>query len=182
MSILKAVAQFWMDNFAKFAGAASEPPLRIPSAAVVTLNAAKKVADDRIQWVDDSTDPLQPLYFVRREDMTFAVADPQPSLFPKPDWMARIVAKQISFLLSQAPMMDAPDGLERAAHSVTKFAYVNPKTFAKFTRGAYSPKTSAPFVRIKPSPTKWVLTTMMPEDRVIYTPNPIPGLEKLLAD
>jgi hypothetical protein len=61
VSILKAVAQFWMDNFAKFAGAASEPPLRIPSAAVVTLNAAKKVADDRVIYTPNPIPGLEKL-------------------------------------------------------------------------------------------------------------------------
>ena len=136
---------------------------------------------DEIAWVEETSDPLQPLYFVRHPDNTFSIAKPQPSLYPKTNPVHRVIAQQISFLLSQAPMLDAPDGLERAAHSVTKFAYVHPRTFAKFTRGAYSPLTSAPYVRIRPSGTKWVLTTMMPEDRVIYTPNPIPGLEKILA-
>ena len=136
---------------------------------------------DNIDWVEDSSAPLQPLYFVRHPDNTFSIAKPQPSLYPKTNPVHRVIAQQISFLLSQAPMLDAPENLERAAHSVTKFAYVHPRTFAKFTRGAYSPLTSAPYVRIRPSGTKWVLTTMMPEDRVIYTPNPIPGLEKILA-
>lgn len=92
-----------------------------------------------------------------------------------------IVENQLRFLLSQAPMLDAPTDLGAAAHSVTKFAYVHPKTFATFTKGAYSPKSSAPYVQIRPSPTKWIITTLMPEGVVIYTSNPLPGIEKLLA-
>jgi hypothetical protein len=90
--------------------------------------------------------------------------------------------KQLRFLLSQAPMIDAPQELSRAAHSVTKFAYVHPKTLAAFTRGAYSPQGSEPFIRIRPSPTKWVMTSLMPENVVIYSQNPMPMLEKILAD
>ena len=163
-----------MDGFARLAGATSQKPLTPSTSKIGQIN-------DDIVWVEESTAPLQPLYFVRHTNDSFSVAKPQPSLYPKIDPMPRVVAKTVSFLLSQAPMMDAPDSLERAAHSVTRFAYVHPKTFAKFTRGAYSPKTGAPYVQIRPSPTKWVLTTLMPEDRVIYTPNPIPGLEKILA-
>ena len=114
-------------------------------------------------------------------------ADPQPSILR--DWSgsspahvsSKVVENQLRFLLSQAPMIDAPADLFNAGRAVTKFAYVHPKTFAAFTKGAYAPKSSAPYVQISPSRTKWVMTTLMPEKVVIYTSNPLPGIEKLLA-
>ena len=114
-------------------------------------------------------------------------ADPQPSILR--DWSgsspahvsSKVVENQLRFLLSQAPMIDAPADLFNAGRAVTKFAYVHPKTFAAFTKGAYAPKSSAPYVQISPSRTKWVITTLMPEKVVIYTSNPLPGIEKLLA-
>ena len=114
-------------------------------------------------------------------------ADSQPSILR--DWSesspahvsSKVVENQLRFLLSQAPMIDAPADLFNAGRAVTKFAYVHPKTFAAFTKGAYAPKSSAPYVQISPSRTKWVITTLMPEKVVIYTSNPLPGIEKLLA-
>lgn len=96
-----------------------------------------------------------------------------------PDLQVQI--KQLKFLLSQAPMIDAPKTLGAAAHSVTKFAYVHPKTFAKFAQNPPATQdmhTPATHFYIRPSSTKWFVTTLMPEDVVIYTPNAMPGIEK----
>lgn len=94
---------------------------------------------------------------------------------------SKVVVDQLKFLLSQAPMIDAPVDLFNAGRAVTKYAFVHPKTFEKFTKNAYAPKGSAPYIQIRPSSTKWVITTLMPENQVIYTPNPMPGIEKNLA-
>ena len=136
------------------------------------------------------------VYYVAHpdEDGSCVLANPQPESSVQdwskshPDHVASdVMVKQLRFLLSQAPMLDAPENLSRAAHSVTKFAYIHPKTFGKLTgspSGAalqYDKVTSRPYFFVRPSPTKWVVTTLMPEKVVIYTPNPMPGIENLLA-
>ena len=81
---------------------------------------------------------------------------------------------QLKFLLSQAPMIDwQPDFPRR---SVTPYAYVHPKTIASAARFV-----SGPFLMFPPSPTKWLLTSLMPEGRVIFSPNVFPGLDKRAA-
>ena len=87
---------------------------------------------------------------------------------------------QLRFLLNEAPMMDMPRGLDRLAHSVTRYAYVNPKTFADATSGVYAAAVARPYIFIRPSPTKWVMTTLMPEGRVIFSQSPLPGIENIL--
>lgn len=126
---------------------------------------------------------IKPLYFVQHPAGFFSVAQPQPAVdvFGHGLPVAEIENKQLRFLLSQAPMQDAPKDLFTAGRAVTKYAYVNPKTFAKFTSGAYTPKSNAPYIQVRPSPTKWVISSLMPENQVIYTPNPLPGVERLLA-
>jgi len=136
------------------------------------------------------------VYYVAHPDYdgSYVFANPQPVplaksilIAPAPDSAANVMVKQLRFLLSQAPMLDAPENLSRAAHSVTKFAYIHPKTFGKLTgspSGAalqYDKVTSRPYFFVRPSSTKWVITTLMPEKVVIYTPNPMPGIENLLA-
>src|SRR5579863_1078432 len=76
---------------------------------------------------------IKPLYFVMNIDHTFTVADPQPPVMVH-DWSgsspdhvsANVMVAQLRFLLSQAPMIDAPTALSQAAHAVTKFAYIHP--------------------------------------------------------
>jgi hypothetical protein len=85
--------------------------------------------------------------------------------------------EQLSFLLSQAPIRTAPVDLREAAHSVTKYAYINR---LKFLNNVGSRIFSAdgwkePWYTIAPSPTKWVLTDLLPLNTVIYTPNAMPG-------
>jgi hypothetical protein len=90
-------------------------------------------------------------------------------------------AAQLRFLLSQAPMIDAPTDRFNAGRAVTNFAYIHPKTLAKVAGGDCTIRHSTPYVILPPSSTKWVSTSLMPEGRVIYTPNSLPGLTKILA-
>ena len=81
-------------------------------------------------------------------------ADSQPSILR--DWSesspahvsSKVVENQLRFLLSQAPMIDAPADLFNAGRAVTKFAYVHPKTFAAFTKGAKTRSTCSRVARI----------------------------------
>lgn len=85
---------------------------------------------------------------------------------------------QLVFLLSQAPIRTAPADLREAAHSVTKYAYINRKTFRHATREVFaSERWTEPYYTIAPSPTKWVMTDLMPVGTVIYSPNAMPALE-----
>lgn len=89
--------------------------------------------------------------------------------------------KQLKFLLACAPMIDVPVDTFQARQWVRRasgpFAYIHPKTMAKIT---FEPVKGS-FMVFPGSPTKWVLTSLMPERRVIFSPLAIPGLEKILA-
>jgi len=80
--------------------------------------------------------------------------------------------RQQAFLLSQAPMQNAPENAFLAALAVTKYAYIHPMTLAKLLQvppvlGNIAPPTWG----FAPSPTRWVATPLMPKGCVIYTPN-----------
>lgn len=86
--------------------------------------------------------------------------------------------EQLSFLLSQAPMRVAPVDLREAAHSVTKYAYINRLTFRAAVR-CVPISDCERWYTIAPSPTKWVLTDLLPLNTVIYTPNAMPGMSNI---
>lgn len=88
---------------------------------------------------------------------------------------ATVAISQLKFLLSQAPMHMAPEDRFRATQSTAKFAYIHPKTFVK-----YQEHPVRAYGKVVGSQTKWVMTSLMTEGHVIYSPNPIPGIEKLL--
>lgn len=88
---------------------------------------------------------------------------------------------QLKFLLDQAPMINVPakgtdngELASRFAASRATYAYVHPKTFARLA--PWWDKVSL-LVKFAGSPTKWVLTELMPEERVIYAATPMPGVE-----
>ena len=82
---------------------------------------------------------------------------------------------QLKFLLSQAPMIDwQPDFPQR---SITPYAYVHPKTLASAPAARWEAPGNS-YVTFPPFPTKWLLTSLMPEGRVIFSPNVFPGLDK----
>jgi hypothetical protein len=87
----------------------------------------------------------------------------------------RVKVSQLKFLLSQAPMHMAPEDRFRATQSSAPFAYIHPKTFVQ-----YQERPVRAYGKVVGSKTKWVMTSLMPEGHVIYSPNPIPGIEKLL--
>lgn len=105
-------------------------------------------------------------------------APPQPTT----DTVLRATVDQLKFLLAVAPTIDAPN--PRDARSVflgsrSPFAYIHPKTMAQY--GTALDKVPHGVV-VKPgSPTRWVLLSLVPEGRVIYSSLAIPGLEKILA-
>lgn len=88
---------------------------------------------------------------------------------------------QLKFLLESAPMIDAPVDKFAVMAVRSPFAYIHPKTLAKYSTTQNISRPDLVYARFAPSPTKWVLTHLMPEGRVIYSPNPLPGLENLLA-
>lgn len=115
-----------------------------------------------------------------RETQTFIRVIPAPPL-ASPDPALKADILQLKFLLSQAPMLDVglkPDWFSTAR---APYALVNPKTIAPFTRYSLQKKTIAPYVMFPGSNTQWVVTSLMPEGRVIFTPNPLPGYEKRMA-
>lgn len=88
---------------------------------------------------------------------------------------------QLLFLLASAPMIDMfpanAEGQLRLRTIQSPFAYIHPKTLAPFTWGM--PPTRV--YRFPGSKTVWVPMSTMPEDRVIFSPLPVPGIEKVLA-
>jgi hypothetical protein len=106
------------------------------------------------------------------------------SLSPVSDALAAAHAeiKQLKFLLASAPMIDAPtllDARDRFKTLQSRFAYIHPKTMARYDFLWNKPVNGV--VMCPGSPTKWVVLSAMPQGRVIYSPLPIPGIEKILA-
>lgn len=100
------------------------------------------------------------------------------------DMMARanVEISQLKFLLASAPMIDMfspsdSDSKRRLSKLVSPFAYIHPKTLAPFTWGM-PPKRVYVFPGSK---TVWIPMSTMPEGRVIFSPIPVPGIEKLLV-
>ena len=82
------------------------------------------------------------------------------------------------FLLSQAPMLEVPAHSPCfAARVTTPFAYIHPETIKPLLQGYVSP--GAKYALIPPSPSKWIITELMPKGSIILSPNPAPGLEAL---
>lgn len=80
-----------------------------------------------------------------------------------------LVEEQLRFLLSQAPLMDAPKSDRDFMNLRVKFAYIHPKTATKVPAILVS-------IRQEKNPNgQWILTELMPEGGVIYSPNPMPG-------
>lgn len=126
---------------------------------------------------------ILPLYFLRYADGSFEVADPQPSIFapaapPEAHEPDKTKEAQLKFLLEQAPMLDMLTA-DRCSAARTPYAYVHPMTFAKVERWARKTQTSQ-FMFIG-SPTRWTVTSLIPRDRVIFSPNLMPGLPQSYA-
>jgi hypothetical protein len=103
-----------------------------------------------------------------------------PSDFGKVIDIIQAEKEQIKFLLSQAPMMDMVENHCYAGR--TPFAYVHPKTISKASHDAACVLAHGRQVVMFPgSPTQWITTPLMTEGCVIFTPNRIPGIEKILA-
>ena len=87
------------------------------------------------------------------------------------------------FLLNEAPMQNTPEDILRASCAVTSFAYAHPSTAVRMglvPSGSSMKNPDTPWVLpvvLIPSRTRWVFTSLMPEGRVIFTPNRMPGLE-----
>jgi hypothetical protein len=95
---------------------------------------------------------------------------------------AKLRVKQLEFLVAQLPIVNLPyadaDMLDRLARGTAQFAYVNPATWQKIIRANDSPTYG--WTKISPKcPTKFVLTEMIPEGGIVFTPNKMPGIEGL---
>lgn len=90
---------------------------------------------------------------------------------------SRAQVQQLKFLLSQCPIIDAPTNAQQIGACRSRFAYVHPKTMARLPGLSTKSDLRRPLGHF----TNWVATSLMPEDRVVYSPNPLPGLEKNLA-
>ena len=109
---------------------------------------------------------------------------PSGSLSPVADALAAAHSDiiQLKFLLASAPMMDAPSKYEGPSwfkRAITPFGYMHPKTMAQYQW--IGDKVPNGVVTMPGSNTRWVLTSLMPENRVILSPFQIPGLEKIMT-
>jgi hypothetical protein len=112
----------------------------------------------------------------------FVSLDAEPSRWISTDPAMAAEIRQLKFLLASAPMIDVPPNTLEARTFTqrvvsTPFAYIHPKTMAKLT---FEPLRRS-FIVFPGSKTKWVLTSLMPEGRVLFSPVPMPGIEKILA-
>ena len=75
--------------------------------------------------------------------------------------------RQLKFLLAMAPMMNAPSKSDADLwfpRVSTPYGYMHPKTLAQYS--TLSLKIHG-FIQFEKSPTKWVLTSLMPEGTVL---------------
>jgi len=107
---------------------------------------------------------------------------------PSPDKMLCLCScpihvrlSQLRFLLSQAPMIDAPVDVDRLRAARTPYAFVHPKTWARLWPLTGRRDPSPVGGTTEGSPTRWTVTTLMPEDRVIYSTQPLPGTARRTA-
>jgi hypothetical protein len=105
---------------------------------------------------------------------------------PKPvqDWSgsrpSHVIIDQLKFLLSQAPMMDASqffNDFSRLQASRAPYAYVHPSTFAQMTNGRVPTGSDT----IPRSPTRWIVSTLMPVGLILFSPNAMPFTGKIKA-
>jgi hypothetical protein len=85
---------------------------------------------------------------------------------------------QIKFLLDNAPLLKLGKSdyelRSRLRASTIAFAYVHPKTMGSLF--AFGQPVS-PYIEIPGSPTKWILTEWLLVDTVIFSPQPMPGID-----
>lgn len=88
--------------------------------------------------------------------------------------------QQLMFLLSQAPMQNAPTEVMQARKAVTRYAYISPKAFMKLGFNSLPFKANETGKVVLNSSfensTTWIITPLMPEYGVIYGPNLMPGI------
>lgn len=108
---------------------------------------------------------------------------PSGSLHPVSDALAAAHSDiaQLKFLLASAPLIGAPNKYDLGwfRRVITPFGYMHPKTMAQYQY--IGDKVPNGVVTMPESNTRWVLTSLMPENRVILSPFPIPGLEKIMT-
>ena len=125
-------------------------------------------------------------HFFRAEHLV-ETQSPIVRLLPAPvsptlaDAALKAEVTQLKFLVTQAPMLDFIPKLDFVSSARAPYGLVHPKTLAPVAKFAHQKKTIAPYVMFPGSNTMWIVTSLMPEGRVIFTPNPLPGYEKRLA-
>jgi hypothetical protein len=81
--------------------------------------------------------------------------------------------RQLKFLLSMAPMMNAPskaDAWMWFKRVTTPYGYIHPKTLEQYSDlPRFAEESIHGVVTIPQSPTKWVRTSLMPEGTVLLT-------------
>jgi hypothetical protein len=78
----------------------------------------------------------------------------------------RLLTGQRCFLLEQAPMLDMVWDRSRLVSQIVRYGYVHPATWGEFRgknadRGVQLSADNS-YYTLPPSPTKWVLTNLMP--------------------
>lgn len=86
-------------------------------------------------------------------------------------------ASRYGDVVSQKTLFVRGDRDERL--TLAPYAYIHPITFASISNGRV-PVTQG-YILVPHSPTKWIVTTLMPVGRVIFSPNAMPFTGKIQA-
>ena len=145
----------------------------------------------------------RPRYFIMQTDGLFILAEPQPLIWPLDlgaqegdivDWSIRRPGhisnaemlfrfqseiQQLRFIVESAPMLAIPEdgpmgtAIDRLRKSVVPYAFIHPESWVKLTNYSLD---SRKFWRLGNSPTKWILTELMPKERMLLTQELMPGV------
>lgn len=102
------------------------------------------------------------------------------------------VLEQAKFLLTQAALVEVQstspgfetsteEAYRRISRIGTPYAYMNPITFSKITF-RHGIESHGLYYKFPESRTRWILTTLLPENTMIAGPNLLPGLEQLMKE
>jgi hypothetical protein len=89
---------------------------------------------------------------------------------------------QLEFLITQLPIMNAPDTIPFASVNA-RYVYIHPETFSRLMNTPLDTigglKTSV-WSHGK-NATQWVATPLIPRNGIVYSPNQMPGIETLIS-
>jgi hypothetical protein len=85
---------------------------------------------------------------------------------------------QSEFLLTQLPITNAPT-IAPFSNVGSKFVYIHPMTFSELMNRPISDEISV--WSLGPKSSRWVVTPLVPQGGIVYSPNQMPGIDSLLV-